>query len=136
MPKLSVRNATARKTVRAAQPEAQPSFTFRNPTTDPLSSSQTLIPSIQDGGVSQTQNNLAMTMSPQVTRSRKKSAGNLNQSSFGAFSGVLLDEEYMLSNSEDDGEGDCTGKHKIRTKRDRKGSSPMKLLDMGDSLNS
>ena len=135
MPKLSVRNATARKTVRAAQAEAQPSFTFRNPTTDPLSSSQTLIPSIQDGGASQTQN-LAMTMSPQVTRSRKKSAGNLNQSSFGALSGVLLDEEYMLSNSEDDGEGDGTGKHKIRTKRDRKGSSPMKLLDMGDSLNS
>ena len=48
MPKLSVRNATARKTARAAQADAQPSFTFRNPTTDQLSSSQTLIP-IQDG---------------------------------------------------------------------------------------
>jgi hypothetical protein len=69
-------------------------------------------------------------------RSRKKSAGNLNQSSIGALSGILLDEEYMLSNSEDDGEGDGTGKHKIRTRRDRKSSSPMKLLDMGDSLNS
>jgi hypothetical protein len=52
------------------------------------------------------------------------------------MSGVLLDEEYMLSNSEDDGEGDGTGKHKIKTRRDRKSSSPMKLLDMGDSLNS
>jgi uncharacterized membrane protein YukC len=39
MPKLSVRNVTARKTARAAQADAQPSFTFRNPTTDQLSSS-------------------------------------------------------------------------------------------------
>jgi len=77
-----------------------------------------------------------MTMSPQVTRSRKKSLGNLNQSSIGAMSGILLDEEYMLSNSEDEGDETGTGKTKMRTKRDRKCSSPMKLLDVGESTNS
>ena len=70
-----------------------------------------------------------------MTKSRKKSTGNLNQSSIGALSGVLLDEEYMLSNSEDDGD-DGTGKPKIKTRRDRKSSSPIKLLDVGESLNS
>jgi hypothetical protein len=49
------------------------------------------------------------------------------------MSGILLDEEYMLSNSEDEGEDGATGKTKMRTKRDRKGSSPMKLLDIGES---
>jgi len=36
MPKLSVRNATARKTQRAlaAAADSQPGFTFRNPTID------------------------------------------------------------------------------------------------------
>jgi|LauGreDrversion4_2_1035121.scaffolds.fasta_scaffold208441_1 hypothetical protein len=45
----------------------------------------------------------------------------------------------MLSNSEDEGQGENTeGKHKtkMRTKRDRKGSSPTKMLDVGESLNS
>lgn len=71
MPKLSVRNATARKTSRAAESkDVQPSFTFRNPTVDKLSSSQTLTPLNEDGNPQQL---LAMTMSPQVTKSRKKS---------------------------------------------------------------
>lgn len=72
-----------------------------------------------------------------MTRSRKKSAGNLNQSSIGALSGILLDEEYMLSNSEDEGDNtEGKQKTKMRTRRDMKGSSPTKILDIGESLNS
>ena len=74
-------------------------------------------------------------MSPQITKSRRKSLGNLNQSSIGALSGVLLDEEYMLSNSEDEGD-EGTGKPRMKTRRDKKSNSPMKLLDVGESYNS
>jgi hypothetical protein len=74
-----------------------------------------------------------MTMSPQVSKSRKKSLGNLNQSSIGALSGVLLDEEYILSSEDDDG---STLKSKMRTRRDKKSNSPVKLLDVGESYNS
>ena len=52
------------------------------------------------------------------------------------MSGILLDEEYMLSNSEDEGDNSGTGKTKMRTKRDRKSNSPMKLLDVCESTNS
>lgn len=74
-------------------------------------------------------------LSPQ-TKSKKKSA-NLNASSIGGLSQALLDEEYMLSNSEDDGDGGCAtsnGKARIKTRREGgKSNSPFKL-NVNDSI--
>ena len=67
-------------------------------------------------------NNLAFVHSPQLSKTTKKKSANLNQSSFGGLSNQLLDEEYVLSNSEDE-----DGNQKMKTKRSRhKSISPTK----------
>jgi hypothetical protein len=66
---------------------------------------------------------LGFVQSPHLSKTTKKKSANLNQSSYGGLSNQLLDEEYCLSNSEDE---DC-GETKIKTKRTRhKSMSPTK----------